>query len=299
MGHGHHHGHSHGHGHGATQRRLLAAALVHVVYVGVEVTYAIWSGVLFLWADAAHMLSDAAALGLALFATWYAARPATARHTFGFHRAEILAALANSTVLLAGAVLIVREAIERLGGGEAHGHDHGHGGLLTLVALGGLAANVITLLILHGGKGQNLNVRAAWTHVLVDTVSSVVAIAAGLLIWLFDWDAADPIGAILIAILIVVSTWSLIRESLLVLMEGAPSHVDPDALRARLMQLPGVTAVHRLHVWSITSGRAAMCAHVCAERPSPDVIRELRRDLHDRYGIEHATIEFDPADADY
>ena len=296
--HGHaHHGHHHHHAH-ATQRRLLLALIVHVIYIAVEIAGALRSGALSLWADAGHMVSDSASLGLALFATWFATRPASSRHTFGFYRAEILAALANSTLLLLMAVLIVREAVQRLAGVDVHDHGHVHGGILTLVAAGGLVANLVTLRILHGGSGENLNVRAAWLHVLVDTIGSVQAIATGLLIMFLDWDWADPVASILISLLIVYSAWSLMREALGVLMESAPGHVDVDRVRERLMQVPGVTAVHNLHVWSITSGMAAMSAHVCAERPSREVVLELRRDLKTRYGITHSTLEFDPGEAD-
>jgi cobalt-zinc-cadmium efflux system protein len=299
--HGHaHHGHAphhHHHAH-ATQRRLLLALVVHLLYIAVEIAGALRSGALSLWADAGHMVSDSASLGLALFATWFASRPASSRHTFGFYRAEILAALANSTALLLIAVFIIREAVQRLAGVDAHDHGHVHGGILTLVATGGLIANLVTLKILHGGSGENLNVRAAWLHVLVDTVGSVQAIATGLLIMFFDWDWADPVASILISVLIVYSAWSLMKEALAVLMESAPAHVDVDHVRDRLMQVPGVTAVHSLHVWSITTGMAAMSAHVCAERPAREVILELRRDLKARYGITQSTLEFDPGDAD-
>jgi cobalt-zinc-cadmium efflux system protein len=185
--------------------------------------------------------------------------------------------------------IIVWEAIQRLS--EPPPLD---GRLLMAVAAGGLVVNLIGLWILNGGGRENLNVRAAWWHVMGDALGSLQALVAGALVLTMGWTWADPLASMLIALLVIYASWSLLREAVGVLMEGAPAHIDMDALRDRLMRIPGVTGVHDLHVWTIASGLVALSAHVAAERPAADVLRELRRDLHERFGIAHTTIEFDP-----
>jgi cobalt-zinc-cadmium efflux system protein len=147
-------------------------------------------------------------------------------------------------------------------------------------------------------RGENLNTRGAWLHVLADTLGSVQAIVAGALILAFGWTWLDPVASVLIALLVLYSSWSLIRQSVMVLMEGAPGDVDVDAVRDRLRRVPGVRAVHDLHVWTISSDLVALSAHVEAHRPPDDVLRALRRDLEAEFGIRHTTIEFDPAEPD-
>jgi cobalt-zinc-cadmium efflux system protein len=228
---------------------------------------------------------------LALAATWIARRPATTRHTYGYHRVEVLAALVNAGALIVVALLIVWEAWERLGLPREV-----QAPLLIAVASGGLVVNLLGLWILHGGREMNLNVRAAWWHVLGDALGSVQAVIAGVLILMLGWTWADAVASMLIASLVVYASWSLVREGVMVLMEGAPGHIDVEAVRNRLMQIPGVAGVHDLHVWTIASGLVALSAHVAADRPAADVLRQLRHDLRDEFGIAHTTIEFDPPD---
>ncbi len=241
-----------------------------------------------LLADAAHMFADAAALGLALFAARFARRPATTKHTYGFRRAEILAALVNGSALIGISLSILWEAFGRFL--DPGGID---GRLMLITASGGLVVNAAALWLLHGERGHSLNVRGAWLHVLGDALGSVQAIAAGVLIVAFGWLWADPLASVLIAGLVIYSAVSLMREAVDVLMESAPRHVDVDAVRARLMALPGARDVHDLHVWTIGSGLVALSAHVTAPRPNPEIVRELREDLAARFGIDHTTIEFD------
>ncbi len=293
MGAGHNHGTGHGHAHGAANgeksRRGLAVTLVLVlVYMVAEVVGGLLSNSLALLADAGHMLSDAAALGLALFAGWFARRPATARHTFGYYRAEILAAVVNAASLIAIAIFIFIEAYHRL-----QAPHEVEGGIMIGVATGGLVVNLAGLWMLHGGRDENLNAKGAWLHVLSDTLGSVQAIVAGGLILAFGWSWLDPVASVLIGVLVIFSSWSLMRESVAVLMESAPGHVDVDEVRNCLMRIPGVQEVHDLHVWTIASGLVALSAHIAAERPPGAVLHDLRHELEERFGIRHTTIQVD------
>jgi len=287
-------GHHHGHGHGAAQsdeksRRGLTVTLVLVlVYMVAEVVGGLMSNSLALLADAGHMLSDAAALSLALFAGWFARRPATARHTFGYYRAEILAAVVNAASLIAIAIFIFIEAYQRL----QTPHEV-QGGIMIGVATGGLVVNLAGLWMLHGGRDESLNAKGAWLHVMSDTLGSVQAIAAGGLILAFGWNWLDPVASVLIGVLVIFSSWSLMRESVAVLMESAPGHVDVDEVRNCLMRIPGVQEVHDLHVWTIASGLVALSAHIAAERPAENVLHDLQHELDERFGIRHTTIQFD------
>ncbi len=292
---GHAHGHAHGHSHaqrgdGAWRRLSLSLVLV-CVYMVAEVVGGILSNSLALLADAGHMLSDAGALGLALFAMWFARRPASARHTFGYQRAEILAALANAATLIAIATFIFVEAYTRLF--DPHPVE---GRMMLVVAAGGLVVNLLGLWILHGGRDATLNMRGAWLHTLTDALGSLQAIVAGALIVWFGWTWVDAVASLLIGLLVVYSAWSLMRESVAVLMESAPHSIDVDDVRARLASLPGCTGVYDLHVWTITSGLVALSAHCAAARPSSEAFRELRHGLEHDFGIHHVTIQFDPPD---
>lgn len=289
VGHHHHHGHSHGDGAETSRRRLTLTLVLVTTYMVAEVAGGYLANSLALLADAGHMFSDAAALALALFAIWFARRPATSRHTYGYYRAEILAALVNAGSLIAIALFIFVEAV-----GRFLDPQQVEGGIMMAVSAGGLLVNLASLWMLHGGRDDSLNLRGAWLHVMSDTLGSVQAIAAGAGILLFGWWWADPLASVLIGVLIVYSSWNLMRESVAVLMEGAPPNLDVDEVRSRLMRVPGVQAVRDLHVWTITSGLVALSAHVVAERPSSDVLHDLRHELQDRFGIHHTTIQFDP-----
>ena len=286
---------AHGHGGsvdgGGTRRRLIVTLALVSTYMVAEVIGGLMSNSLALLADAGHMLSDAGAIALALFAIWFARRPASPRHTYGYYRAEILAALANAGSLVAIAIYIFVEAYQRF-----RTPLEVQGGIMIGVAAGGLVVNLIGLWTLHGGRQESLNVRGAWLHVLSDALGSVQAILAGALILAFGWWWVDPAASVLIGLLVIHSSWALMRESVAVLMEGAPGNLDVDAVRNRLMACPGVQEVRDLHVWTITSGLVALSAHIVAERPSADVLHALRHDLEERFGIRHTTIQFDPPD---
>src|SRR5436305_5222539 len=241
---------------------------------------------------AGHMLSDAAALGLSLFAMSMARRPRTAKRTYGYHRLEILAALANGATLVAISILVIVEAVHRFGRPEAVGARGMMG-----VAAGGLLVSLVALRILHAGRDDNLNMRGAWLHVLTDALGTVQAIVAGALILGFGWQWADPVASVLIALLVVYSAWSLLKEATGVLMESAPAHIDLDRVQEAMAEVPGVLEVHDLHVWTITSGMESLSAHVVVEdhRFDCDVLSEIRAKLHERFGIHHITVQMETA----
>jgi cobalt-zinc-cadmium efflux system protein len=287
-------GHAHGAGRAANRKRLMLVLALSATYMVAEVVGGLVTNSLALLADAGHMLSDVAALALSLFAIWIAERPPTPTRTYGYYRTEILAALANGVTLVAISVFIFLEAWERF-----RAPPEVQGGLMMGIAAGGLAVNLLGLWILNAGRGESLNVRGAWLHVATDALGSVGAIVGGALIYALGWAWADPAVSVLIGLLVIYSSWGLLKETVAVLMEGAPGQVDVDAVRDAMRAVPSVTAVHDLHVWSITSGMVALSAHVCVAdgpgaRPMADVLRDLRRSLHDRFGIDHATVQFEP-----
>lgn len=275
---------------GSPVRPIAITLGLVVAYMGLEVVGGLLSGSLALLADAGHMLSDAGALALTLFAMKVARRPPTTARTYGYHRAEILAALANGATLVAIAGYIFVEAFTRF-----RDPPEVQGPLMLAIACGGLLVNGAGLWLLRGGREGNLNVRGAWLHVLTDALGSVQAIVAGALIWAFAWNWIDPLASVLIGALVVYSSWALIRQSVTVLMEGAPANINVDEVRAALLDLPDVTGVHDLHVWTITSGFVALSAHVtCADPLKRDpILHAAQRVLADRFGIRHSTIQID------
>lgn len=283
-------GHDHGDHRGAGSRRLALTLALVIVYMVAEVVGGILSNSLALLADAGHMLSDAAALGLALFALWIARRPRTPSHTYGFHRTGILAALANGVALVVISIFIVREAVQRFAD-----PPEVDGSLMAAVATGGLLVNLAGLLILRGGRAESLNVRGAFLHVFADTLGSVQAIAAGALIWAFGWTWVDPLASLLIAVLVVWSSWALLKEAVNVLLEGVPGHLDTRDIERTILEIDGVAAIHDLHVWTITSGFVALSVHVVPDRdPHGDLLWRIRGELRARFDIEHTTVQIEP-----
>jgi cobalt-zinc-cadmium efflux system protein len=261
-----------------------------VAFMVVELVAGLWINSLALIADAGHMLTDAGALGLALFASWVAARPPTPEKTYGYYRAEILAALVNAVLLLVVAGGILYEAWRRmLAPAPVPGVP------MALVAAAGLGVNVACAWLLHGGARESLNVRAAYLEVLNDALSSLaVLIAAGVVITT-GLTAADPLASAAIALLIVPRTWRLLRQAVNVLLEGTPAHLEVADIEAAMTRVPGVLRVHDLHVWTLTSGREAMSAHVVVAdvRESERLLESLHAVLHTRFGIDHTTIQIE------
>jgi len=293
MGDGHH-GHGHGHGHRSkNKRRLMLTLILAAVYMIAEVIGGLWAQSLALLADAGHMLSDVAALALSLGAIWIAERPPTPQRTYGYYRMEILAALANAVMLVMVAIFIFIEAIERL-----QEPVEVQGWVVIWIATGGLLMNLIGLWILHGGREESLNIQGAWLHVLSDALGSVGAITAGLLVWLFGWYWADAAISMVIGLLVIYSSWNLLKEAVSVLMEHAPGGIDVDQVRDLIRGTPGVLAVHDLHVWTITTGMSALSAHVVISDLNLQqiLLKQLRDELHQHFGIDHITIQIETED---
>ena len=285
------HDHSHDHHHGErSTRRVKLALLLTCIYMVAEAVGGYLTNSLALIADAGHMLTDAAALTLTLTAFWFASRPANPRKTYGYYRLEILAAFINGIALVLISLWIFYEAYERF-----FAPAEIKSAQMIAVATGGLATNLLCAYLLHGSHEHDLNMRGAWLHVVSDALGSVAAIAAGALIFVFGWSAADSLSSALIALIIIFGSWRLIRESVNVLLEGTPSHINLTALEAALLKTEGVQAVHDLHVWTITSGREALSAHVVHKEiaSASIVLRSLQREITDRFGISHLTIQME------
>ena len=286
----------HEHEHGNEQnrdgyrRRLMIVLVITSVYFVAEVVGGLLTNSLALLSDAGHMLTDIAAMLVAMFAYLFAQRPANARKSYGYHRLEILAALFNGVALLSISGFIIWEAIIRLRQPPAVGGE----GLL-IIAIGGLVVNLVAAAVLHRGHEHSLNMRAVFYHVLGDTLGSVAAIAAGVLILLYNWRIADPILAILISILILFSAYSLLREAVDVLLEATPKHIDVEEIRLALMEIKGVTEVHDLHVWTITSGNISLSCHVVLQQCDfcCGKLEEIRTVLHTRFKILHQTVQIE------
>jgi cobalt-zinc-cadmium efflux system protein len=277
----------------ARNRRVLAGVLgLTLAFTVVEVVGGLLTDSLALLADAAHMLSDNLALTLALVALWLAGRPSTPQRSFGYQRAEILAALANGVILVALAIWIFIEAWGRL-----TDPPEVLAGWVALVAVIGLVVNLVAAGILARAAHDTLNMRAALRHVVADALGSGGVLAAAIVILVTGWRYADPIAGALIGVLVLASSWTVLRDSVQILLEGAPPGLDAGELGRRLAEAPGVVEVHDLHVWTITSGFPALAAHVLVERG--DDCHSRRRELEElllrEYGIEHTTLQVDHA----
>jgi cobalt-zinc-cadmium efflux system protein len=283
----HHRGHPTQHEH---RRRFSIVLVITLAFFLIEAIGGWLTGSLALLADAGHLLGDVGALTVALIAMRLADRPATTAMTYGYHRAEILAALFNGLTLWLIAGLIWHEAYQRL---FAPPPIHGVG--MTVIAALGLVANLASYFFLSSMPQHTLNTRAAMLHLIGDTLGSIGALAAGLLIWSTGWTAADPLASFLIGGLILATSWGVMKESIDVLMEGTPKGLDPTAILKALGTVPGLEEVHDLHVWSLRSGVHALTAHgVIAEgADDAEILRRMTRLLAERFAIHHTTIQLD------
>jgi cobalt-zinc-cadmium efflux system protein len=284
--------HDHGSRRAGSKRRLALVLALTSGFMVVEIVGGLVADSLALLSDAGHMLSDNASLAVALVAFWLADRPATARRTFGYKRAEILAALANGVALVLISLWIFYESVDRF-----RDPPSVLGGWMLVIALLGLAVNVAAGLLLVRTRESNLNMEAAYRHVLADLAGSVGVLLAAVIILATGWLYADPLISVLIAVLILGSAWGVIRDSLDVLLEATPEGLDAEEVAARMLSLPHVVDVHDLHVWTITSGFPALAAHVLVE-PGADchaARRELERMIEGQYGIDHTTLQVDHA----
>ena len=286
--------HDHAHHHHGSDRRPLAIALALIVaFLVAEVAAAVVAGSLALLADAGHMLTDAGALGFALFAATLAARPAQGRWTFGYKRLEILAAQANGVTLFIVAMLIVFGAVRRL-----IAPAEVRGGIVLAVALAGIGVNVAATAVLSRASRESLNVRGAFLHVATDLVAFAGTALAGGLILLTGWNRLDPIASLGVAALMLWASWGLLHESASIFLERSPTGIDPEVVGRALVSEPDVVEVHDLHVWTVTSGFPALAAHVLVA-PESDchaIRRNLERMLRERFGLEHTTLQVEHAE---
>ena len=281
------HAHDHDHASPSSSRSLYFAAAITLAYAAVEASVGWWSNSLALMSDAGHMLTDTSALLIAVFAAWLAQRAPSARHSYGLGRAEFIAALVNGLLMLAVVSFIVIHAIERMQAPLAV-----KGEAVTLVAFIGLLLNVLVLYLLGHGA-QDLNRRAAALHVLGDLLASVAALLSGLVIVFTGWSLIDPLLSLLIVVFILYSTLRLLREALHGLLAGVPLGLSLETIGRDMAAVNGVTSVHDLHIWALTSKTTALSAHVVIEDLSQwdFLLTELRNKLKQSYGIEHVTLQ--------
>ena len=304
-GHGHSHGHDHGHGHGpghghahehdlrgVSKRKLWVAFWLISGFMVAEVVGGILSGSLALLADAGHMVTDAASIGLAIFAMRMAERPASIERTFGHHRTEILAAMINALSLWLIAGLVISEAYERF-----FDVPEVEGGLMLTVGAIGLAVNIAAAWVLHSHAEHSMNVEGAFQHVLADLYGSVGVIVSGILIRTLDWNISDPILSVVLGLLIFYNSLGLVRKVFHVLMEGTPHHLDVYKLCHDIESLEGVTVIHDVHAWSVSSEEELLTAHVLID---PDwggdlkeMLEEIRRIAYEDHKLTHVTIQLE------
>lgn len=265
-------------------------------YMVAEAAGGFISGSLALIADAGHMLTDAGALGLALFAMSYAERPATAEKTFGFYRAEVLAAFSNAALLLLISLYILYEAFQRL----AHPPKVASTPMLIIAGVG-LVVNFIGMRLLAGASNESFNSKAAYLEVLSDALGSIGVVVAAIIMKTTGWYLADPIFGAAIGLFIIPRTIKMLKETAHVLMEGTPSDLNPDVVQQEMLKVAGVVTVHDLHIWTLTSGVHSVTGHVCVEDPKQGIriMTDLRRLLKERYGISHATIQIEDKECRY
>jgi cobalt-zinc-cadmium efflux system protein len=284
------HEHPHERSRSKSRRALVVVLALTATFTVVEVIGGLLTGSLALLADAGHMLSDNLSLGLALFAAWLAGRPATPERSFGYQRAEILAALFNGVTLVAISIWIFIAAYSRL-----REPPEILGGWMLAVAALGLLVNIAGALVLSRSEGENLNVQGALRHVVADALGSVGAIVAALVIVLAGWRYADPLVSVAIGLLILASSWSLLRDSTNILLEATPRGIDAEEVGRRMAGAEGVVEVHDLHIWTITSGFLALSAHVLVGQREDCHARrrDLEKLLAREYGISHTTLQVD------
>lgn len=272
-------------------KTLIYVTILTGVYMIVEFVGGWLANSLALIADAGHMLTDVGSLGLAVFAAWFAQHPATLTKTYGYYRIEILAAFLNSMLLIFISGFVLYEAFERL-----YHPEPVQGALMLWVAAGGLLVNIVAAFLLHRNAHDNMNVRAAFLHVLSDMLGSIGAIIAGWLIWQFHWLLADVVISALIALLVFINAVGLLKEAVHILLEGVPSHISVEQVLEVLKTMDEVEAVHDLHIWSITMGQEALSAHIVVKSINdyrPDVVDKVQDLLQTYFGLNHCTIQLE------
>jgi len=269
---------------------LIIVLTLTAIFCLVEFFGGLWTKSLALLSDAGHMLSDIAALGLALFALWASDKPAHAKKTFGYYRAEVLVAFVNGAALVVIALIIFHEAYGRMKVPENVKSIP-----LLVIASAGLMINLIGAYLLSRGEKENINIRGAFIHVLGDALGSLGAISAGLVIWLKGWMWFDPLVSFFIGGIIIYSAWRLLWDTVHILMQGVPGHIDLEEIKKSMVLIEGVKSICDLHVWTLTSHVEMLSAHVVVEDvlQSMVILKNLQKILQERYGIEHVTIQIE------
>lgn len=287
------HDHDHSSREGKGFNKLKIALALTFIYMIAEAVGGWLTNSLALIADAGHMFTDVAAMSLTLFAFWFAARPATSKKTYGYYRTEILAAFINGVALALLSIWVIYEAILRW-----REQPEVQGFQMLLIASGGLIINIIAAYLLHSGHKHNLNMRGAFLHVIGDLLGSVAAIAAGGFIILFGWMWADSLSSIVISLIIIFGAGRLILESVNVLLEGTPTHIDTQKVEETILSIDGVYGIHDLHIWTISSGIEALSVHIShgEDIDHSALLTNVRNRLHQNFGIDHLTIQLETAD---
>lgn len=295
--HGHDHGHSHSHGHGhhghshapAQFGRAFAIGMVlNLVYVAGEAVYGVFGHSLALLADAGHNLSDVLALAAAWLAVWLGGKTPSARYTYGLRRSSILAALGNSTLLLLVTGAIAWEALLRL-----FQPGHPAGGIIMVVAAVGIVVNGLTALLFLSGRKDDLNIRAAFFHMASDALVQFGTVVAGAIIFLTGWGRVDPLVSLIISVVIIAGAWSLLRDSVNLSLDAVPKTIDPGQVEAYLSGLPGIAAVHDLHIWSLSTKDIALTAHLVQQDGIAPTLPDIQADMQARFGIGHVTLQLE------
>jgi cobalt-zinc-cadmium efflux system protein len=281
------------HSYGSNRRRLRLVLALTFIYMIVEAVGAWLTNSLALLADAGHMLTDVGGLGLALAAMWMAERTAPPEKTYGYYRLEILAAFANATALGITSLLLLYEAYQRV-----QSPPMVRGREMTVIATGGLVMNMVGLWLLSHPRHTSLNVRGAFLHILSDALGSIGAMSAGLAIWLWDWRVADPLFSVITALLIIVCAGRLIRDSVNILLEATPAHIDVEAVKQAMREVTGVLDIHDLHIWTIIPGREALSVHIVLHEGASHktTLEILQERLKQEFGIAHATLQLETPD---
>jgi cobalt-zinc-cadmium efflux system protein len=281
------------HGHGqkiVPSKRIWIVLIITAGYLVAEVVGGVMSNSLALLADAGHMLTDVAALAISLFAFRLSLRPPNKKASFGYYRAEVLAALFNGVTLLVVAVFLIKESVFRL-----INPSPVHSGAVMLIALGGLLVNLLGLKLLYKDKAASINIKSAWLHLLFDALGSIAALVSGIFIYFYGWTLADPIASIAIALMVLYSSVYLIAQTVEVLMENTPAHIDAIAVAHAIAKVPQALSVHDLHIWSIRPGQETLSAHVIITKDAD--FDEIQKSIHDlladRFGINHVTIQLE------
>lgn len=295
MGHSHSHDHhGHNHSHTANKKALLISFILIATFMVIEVIGGIMTNSLALLSDAGHMLSDAAALGLSLFAFKFGEKTASLSKTYGYKRFEILAAFINGMTLLAISIYIFWEAYHRF-----LDPPNVSTGMIIVAVIGLLVNLIVAWILMKGDTSENINLRSAFLHVLGDLLGSVGAIIAGLLIIFFNWNLADPVASVLVAILILISGWRVTKDTVHILMEGKPENVDIQSVKETLLNLEGVDSIHDLHVWSITSDFPTLSCHLTVEQDidRDELLQKASRVLKEEFELSHTTIQIEGANS--